>query len=51
MRGDPKISENIKKKNYLKYSYKSETLVPFKLLPPVTGCSDLSIAPTARNIV
>jgi hypothetical protein len=50
-REGPKIPENVKKKNYLQYSYKFETLVPFKVLPPVTGCSDLSIALTAGNIV
>jgi hypothetical protein len=32
MRGDPKIS-GIVTKIYLKYSYKFETLVPFKVLP------------------
>jgi hypothetical protein len=31
-RGDPKIS-GIVKKIYLKYSYKFETLIPFKVLP------------------
>ena len=32
IRGGPKNSRNCKK-NYLKYSYKFETLVPFKVLP------------------
>jgi hypothetical protein len=31
--GDPKIPGIVKKKNYLKYLYKFETLVPFKVLP------------------
>jgi len=50
MWGDPKIP-GIVKKIYLKYLYKFETLVPFEVLPPVTGCSNPSTAPNAGNIV
>ena len=49
MRGTQKFLKMLKK-IYLKYSYKFETLVPFKVLPPVTECSDPSIAPTAGII-
>jgi len=37
-------------KNSRKF-YKFETLVPFKELPPVTGCSDLGASPIIGNIV
>ena len=47
---DPKITELLKK-IYLKYLYKFETLVPFEVLPPATGCSNPSTAPNAGNIV
>jgi len=50
MWGDPKIP-GIVKKIYLKYLYKFETLVPFEVLPPATGCNNPSTAPNAGNIV
>jgi hypothetical protein len=47
--GDPKIPRIVKKK-YLKYLYKFETLVPFKVIP-VTGSTKPSTTPTAGNNV
>jgi hypothetical protein len=37
----------IVKKNYLKYLYKFETLVPFRSTPPATGCNNPSTASNA----
>jgi len=48
--GDLKIP-GIVLKNYLKYLYKFETLVPFGILPLATGCSIPSTAPSAGNLV
>ena len=35
---------------FIKYSYKFETLVAFKVLPPVNGCSDPRAATPAGNV-
>ena len=48
--GTQKFPELLKK-NYLKYLYKFETLAPFEILPPETGCSNPSTAPNAGHIV
>jgi hypothetical protein len=36
---------------YLNYLYKSETLIPFIVSPPLTGYSDPNATSTAENIV
>jgi hypothetical protein len=47
--GTQKLPELLKK-NYLKYLYKFETLVPFEVLPPATGCSNPTTTPNGNAV-
>jgi hypothetical protein len=38
------------KKKYLNYLYKFETLVPFEVLPPATGCNNPSTVPNGNDV-
>jgi hypothetical protein len=50
MRGDPKIPGNVEKKIFKIFSQISK-FIPLQNSLHVTGCSDLSAAPTAGNNV
>ena len=50
LRGGTQKFPELLKEIYLKYLYKFETLVPFEVSPPATGCSNPSTAPNDSSI-